>query len=133
MGTTGLVCCPTSQLLLESFEWKIKKLFIFESPKIIQFKSSCLKTLHFGINIGSRLDRFNHYIVLHLFKHRLELGLSLIFVCKHSFFQADAIIDKIGFPSFILNTTALDERYEDVSFICSLTYTSTPIKLYMFL
>ena len=28
--------------------------------------------------------------------------------------QADAVVDMIGFPEFVLNATALDERYEEV-------------------
>ena len=28
--------------------------------------------------------------------------------------QAEAVVDMIGFPEFILNATALDERYEQV-------------------
>ena len=31
-----------------------------------------------------------------------------------AFFQANAVVDKIGFPAYILNKTALDKRYERV-------------------
>ena len=30
-------------------------------------------------------------------------------------FQANAVLDLIGFPEYILNHTALDERYEEVN------------------
>ena len=32
-------------------------------------------------------------------------------------FQANAVLDMIGFPEYILNATALDDRYKDVSMI----------------
>lgn len=33
------------------------------------------------------------------------------------FFQADAMAEKIGFPAFILNDTALDDNYKTVNII----------------
>jgi len=38
--------------------------------------------------------------------------------------QAEAIVDMIGFPDFILNTTKLDERYEEV---CAILF--VPLKM----
>ena len=38
-------------------------------------------------------------------------------MCQHfiAIFQANAVIDKIGFPPYILNKTELDDKYKEVS------------------
>ena len=32
--------------------------------------------------------------------------------------QANAVVDMIGFPPYIMNATALDERYQEVRLKC---------------
>ena len=40
-----------------------------------------------------------------------------VLMCQHfiAIFQANAVIDKIGFPPYILNKTELDDKYKEVS------------------
>ena len=53
---------------------------------------------------------------------------EFIFVLYRDFplTQADAVVDMIGFPSYILDPTKLDDKYKEVS--CN-THIISPIKI----
>jgi 3-deoxy-D-manno-octulosonic acid (KDO) 8-phosphate synthase len=44
---------------------------------------------------------------------RVITDVYLMFVCE----QAEAVVDMIGFPQYIINATQLDERYVEVCFV----------------